>query len=59
MFLRRQRFSARSVPMAVLPQARAEALLSDALTARGVVPERGIALGSFEQDEDGVEATLI
>ena len=37
-------------PMAVLPQARTEALLSDALAARGVVPERGTALGSFAQD---------
>jgi 2-polyprenyl-6-methoxyphenol hydroxylase-like FAD-dependent oxidoreductase len=46
-------------PMAVLPQARTEALLSDALAARGVVPERGTALGSFSQDHDGVDATLI
>jgi 2-polyprenyl-6-methoxyphenol hydroxylase-like FAD-dependent oxidoreductase len=46
-------------PMAALPQARAEALLSGALIARGVVPERGTPLGSFEQDEDGVEAILI
>jgi 2-polyprenyl-6-methoxyphenol hydroxylase-like FAD-dependent oxidoreductase len=46
-------------PMAVLPQARAEALLSDALAARGIAPERGTALGSFEQDEGGVDAILL
>ena len=46
-------------PMAVLPQARTEALLSDALAAFGIVPERGTALGSFVQDEDGVDAILL
>ena len=46
-------------PMAVLPQARTEALLADALAVFGVVPERGTALGSFEQDNDGVDAILI
>jgi 2-polyprenyl-6-methoxyphenol hydroxylase-like FAD-dependent oxidoreductase len=46
-------------PMAVLPQARTEALLADALAIFGVVPERGTALGSFEQDNDGVDANLI
>lgn len=46
-------------PMAVLPQARTEALLSDALAAFGVAPERGTALGSFMQDEDGVDAILL
>jgi 2-polyprenyl-6-methoxyphenol hydroxylase-like FAD-dependent oxidoreductase len=46
-------------PMAVLPQARTEALLSHALATRGVVPEHGTALGSFSQDKDGVDATLI
>jgi 2-polyprenyl-6-methoxyphenol hydroxylase-like FAD-dependent oxidoreductase len=46
-------------PMAVLPQARTEALLADALAVLGVVPERGTALGSFEQDHDGVDAVLI
>jgi hypothetical protein len=46
-------------PMAVLPQARTEALLADALAVFGVVPERGTALGSFEQDNDGVDAVLI
>jgi 2-polyprenyl-6-methoxyphenol hydroxylase-like FAD-dependent oxidoreductase len=46
-------------PMAVLPQARTEALLSDALAACGVTPERGTALGSFEQDERGVDAILV
>jgi 2-polyprenyl-6-methoxyphenol hydroxylase-like FAD-dependent oxidoreductase len=45
--------------MAVLPQARTEALLADALAVLGVVPERGTALGSFEQDHDGVDAVLI
>ena len=43
----------------VLPQARTEALLADALAVLGVVPERGTALGSFEQDSDGVDAVLI
>src|SRR5262249_18310149 len=46
-------------PMAVLPQVRTEALLSDALATRGVVPEHGTALGSFSQDKDGVDTTLI
>jgi hypothetical protein len=34
-------------------------LLADALAVFGVVPERGTALGSFEQDYDGVDANLI
>ena len=46
-------------PMAVLPQAGTEALLSEALRTHGVVPERGTALGSFEQDDGGVNAILI
>jgi 2-polyprenyl-6-methoxyphenol hydroxylase-like FAD-dependent oxidoreductase len=46
-------------PMAVLPQARSETLLSDALATRGIVPERGTALGSFTQDNDGVDVVLI
>jgi 2-polyprenyl-6-methoxyphenol hydroxylase-like FAD-dependent oxidoreductase len=46
-------------PMSVLPQARTEALLTEALAARGVVPERGKALGSFVQDDNGVDAVLI
>jgi 2-polyprenyl-6-methoxyphenol hydroxylase-like FAD-dependent oxidoreductase len=46
-------------PMSVLPQARTEALLADALAVFGVVPERGTALGSFQQDNDGVDAVLI
>jgi 2-polyprenyl-6-methoxyphenol hydroxylase-like FAD-dependent oxidoreductase len=46
-------------PMVVLPQARTEALLADALAARGVVPERGTALGSFAQDDNGVDAILL
>lgn len=45
--------------MAVLPQARTEALLCDGLAACGVAPERGTALGSFEQDEGGVDAILL
>jgi 2-polyprenyl-6-methoxyphenol hydroxylase-like FAD-dependent oxidoreductase len=45
--------------MAVLPQARTEALLAEALAVFGVVPERGTALGSFEQDNEGVDAVLI
>ncbi|MGB8629211.1 MAG: FAD-dependent monooxygenase [Xanthobacteraceae bacterium] len=46
-------------PMSALPQARTEALLADALAVFGVVPERGTALGSFQQDNDGVDAVLI
>jgi 2-polyprenyl-6-methoxyphenol hydroxylase-like FAD-dependent oxidoreductase len=45
--------------MSVLPQARTEALLADALAVFGVVPERGTALGSFQQDNYGVDAVLI
>jgi len=42
-----------------LPQARTEALLSDALAERDIVPERGTALGSFTQGDNGIEAILI
>ena len=45
--------------MSVLPQARTEALLADALAVFSVVPERGTALGSFQQDTDGVDAILV
>jgi len=43
-------------PMVVLPQARSEALLLDALAAREIEPERGVELTSFSQDDDGVDA---
>jgi len=46
-------------PMSVLPQARTEALLAQALDARGIVPERELALESLEQDESGVRAVLV
>ena len=45
-------------PMVVLPQARSEALLLDALAAREIEPERGVELTSFSQDDDGVDAVL-
>jgi 2-polyprenyl-6-methoxyphenol hydroxylase-like FAD-dependent oxidoreductase len=48
-----------SYPMAALPQARTEALLADALEARGLKAEREIAFEGLSQDDDGVEATLV
>jgi 2-polyprenyl-6-methoxyphenol hydroxylase-like FAD-dependent oxidoreductase len=44
--------------LSVLPQARTEAMLAHALYGRGFEPERGVALESFTQDEDGVDAVL-
>jgi len=44
--------------MTVLPQARTEALLAEALAARGVQVERGVSFQSLVQDADGVTATL-
>jgi 2-polyprenyl-6-methoxyphenol hydroxylase-like FAD-dependent oxidoreductase len=46
-------------PLIALPQARTEALLTDALAARGVQVERGLGLNSLTQDADGVTAVLI
>ncbi|WP_243042099.1 FAD-dependent oxidoreductase [Dyella sedimenti] len=44
--------------MTVLPQARTEALLADALQAQGVTVERGATLLALAQDESRVTATL-
>ncbi len=44
--------------MTVLPQARTEALLTEALAAFGVVPERGLGLTGLSQSADAVTATL-
>jgi 2-polyprenyl-6-methoxyphenol hydroxylase-like FAD-dependent oxidoreductase len=41
-----------------LPQYTAERILREELTARGVAIERGLRLTGFEQDVDGVTATL-
>ena len=46
-------------PMVILPQARTEALLTGALAALGVTPERGRALGAVTRTDDAVTATLI
>src|SRR5690606_37343126 len=43
-------------PMVVLPQARTEALLTEALEQPGVSVERGKALEALEQDASGVTA---
>lgn len=45
-------------PMVVLPQARTEALLAEALSSHGVTVERGLSLTALRQDQDGVEAQL-
>ncbi len=45
-------------PMVILPQARTEALLTGALAALGVAPERGKALTAVSQTPDLVTATL-
>lgn len=45
-------------PMTILPQARTEALLAEALADLGVRPEWGVGLSSVTQDESGVTATL-
>jgi 2-polyprenyl-6-methoxyphenol hydroxylase-like FAD-dependent oxidoreductase len=45
-------------PMVILPQARTEALLTEALAPLGVVPERGKALAAVSQTGDAVAATL-
>ena len=45
-------------PMTILPQARTEALLADALTAFGVMAERNLGLSGVSQDNGGVTASL-
>ena len=45
-------------PMVILPQARTEALLTEALAALGVRPERGKALAAVSQTGDAVTVTL-
>ena len=45
-------------PMTALPQSRTEALLTEALAAYGVTPEREVELTGFEQVEGGVRARL-
>lgn len=44
--------------MTVLPQARTEALLAQALVAQGITVERGVTLQSLSQDLAEVKATL-
>ena len=44
--------------LTVLPQARTEALLAEALAARGVVAERGLAFETLVQGESHVMASL-
>ncbi|NBW07039.1 MAG: FAD-dependent monooxygenase [Caulobacteraceae bacterium] len=45
-------------PMVILPQGRTEALLTEALAALGVTPERGKALSGVSQTDDAVTATF-
>ena len=45
--------------LTVLPQARTEALLTEALRAQGVNVERGVSLQSLAQDEREVTSTLL
>lgn len=45
-------------PMVILPQARTEALLTEALAAFGVATERGRALSTASQTDAAVTATL-
>lgn len=45
-------------PMVVLPQARTETLLTEALAARGLAPDRGAALEAADQAGERVLATL-
>jgi 2-polyprenyl-6-methoxyphenol hydroxylase-like FAD-dependent oxidoreductase len=44
--------------LSVLPQARSEALLTQALASHGVEPERAVALEGFSQRDGSVEAVL-
>jgi 2-polyprenyl-6-methoxyphenol hydroxylase-like FAD-dependent oxidoreductase len=45
--------------MTVLPEARTEAILTEALARRGLYPERGVTFESLVQDGSGVTATLM
>jgi 2-polyprenyl-6-methoxyphenol hydroxylase-like FAD-dependent oxidoreductase len=45
-------------PMTILPQARTEALLAEALSALGVMPERSVGLTGLTQTADAVTAAL-
>lgn len=45
-------------PLTILPQARTEGLLTEALAALGVRPERGVGLATLSQTDAGVTATL-
>lgn len=45
--------------LTVLPQARTEALLTEALQAQGVMVERGVSLKSLVQDEREVTSILV
>lgn len=45
-------------PMTVLPQARTEALLTEALATCGIAPERGVALESLRTTDETATATL-
>jgi len=44
--------------MVILPQARTEALLAQALSVHGVTVERGLGLAGLDQDFNGVTAAL-
>lgn len=44
--------------MVILPQARTEALLTQALSARGVTVERGLGLAALDQEHTAVHASL-
>ena len=44
--------------MVILPQARSEALLTDALADLGVTPERGVGVQALSQDDRGVDVAL-
>ncbi|CAN5198673.1 NAD(P)/FAD-dependent oxidoreductase [soil metagenome] len=45
-------------PMTILPQARTEALLAEALADLGIRPERGLALTALTQTDDRVTCVL-
>ena len=45
-------------PMVILPQWRTEALLTEALAAEGMAPERARGLARFTQDDEGVSYAL-
>jgi 2-polyprenyl-6-methoxyphenol hydroxylase-like FAD-dependent oxidoreductase len=45
--------------MSVLPQTRVEAILTEALAAKGIVPERRLEYEKSSQDDSGVDAVLL